>query len=75
MIFGYGAAAKGNTMINFCGLKNDIIKYVIDKNKFKQQKFLPGSRIPIVSEKLIMKKNQIILLFFLGIFPKKFLLL
>ncbi len=57
VIFGYGAAAKGNTMINFCGLKNDIIKYVIDKNKFKQKKFLPGSRIPIVSEKLILKEK------------------
>ncbi len=57
VIFGYGAAAKGNTMINFCGLKSDLIKYVIDKNKFKQKKFLPGSRIPIVSEKLIKKEK------------------
>ena len=57
VIFGYGAAAKGNTMINFCGLKNDIIKNIINKNKFKQKKFLPGSRIPIVSEKLILKEK------------------
>jgi hypothetical protein len=56
-IVGYGAAAKGNTMINFCGIKNDLLSYVVDKNKFKQNKFLPGSCIPIVSDKLI-KKNK-----------------
>ncbi len=54
-IFGYGAAAKGNTMINFCGIKNDLIDYVVDKNSYKQGKFLPGSRIPIVSENFIRK--------------------
>lgn len=54
-IFGYGAAAKGNTIINFCGIKSDLINYVIDKNSFKQNKYLPGSRIPIVSEKIIKK--------------------
>lgn len=53
IIVGYGAAAKGNTMMNFCGIKNDLIRFVVDKNKFKQNKFLPGSCIPIVSEKLI----------------------
>ena len=56
-IFGYGAAAKGNTMINFCGIKNDLIDYVVDKNLYKQGKFLPGSRIPIVSESFIKKKK------------------
>ena len=63
-IFGYGAAAKGNTMINYCGIKSDLIDYVIDKNKFKQNKYLPGSRIPIVSEKLIkkLKPNYIVII-------------
>jgi len=62
-IIGYGAAAKGNTMINLCGIKNDIINFVVDKNKFKQKKFLPGSCIPIVHEKFIRstKPNFIII--------------
>ena len=45
----YGAAAKGNTLINFAELGSDLIQYVVDKNPAKQGKFMPGSRIPIVS--------------------------
>ena len=47
---GYGAAAKGNTLLNFAGVKRDLIKYVVDRSPHKQDKFMPGSRIPIVSE-------------------------
>lgn len=43
----YGAAAKGNTLLNFCGIKADLIAAVIDLNPHKQGKYLPGSRIPI----------------------------
>ncbi len=50
IVVGYGAAAKGNTFLNFAGVKRDLIRYVVDKNPHKQDKFLPGSRIPIVSE-------------------------
>ena len=46
----YGAAAKGNTLINFAGVRGDLISYVVDRNPFKQGNFLPGSRIPIVAE-------------------------
>ncbi|TQV79467.1 class I SAM-dependent methyltransferase [Exilibacterium tricleocarpae] len=46
----YGAAAKGNTLINYAGIKRDLISCVIDKNPAKQGGFLPGSRIPIVDE-------------------------
>lgn len=46
----YGAAAKGNTLLNFAGVKRDLLPYVVDKNPVKQGRFLPGSRIPIVSE-------------------------
>lgn len=46
----YGAAAKGNTLLNFCGVKNDWIDYVVDNAVSKQGKFLPGSHIPIVAE-------------------------
>jgi SAM-dependent methyltransferase len=50
VVVGYGAAAKGNTLLNFAGVKSDLIKYVVDRSPHKQGKFMPGSRIPIVSE-------------------------
>lgn len=53
----YGAAAKGNTLINFAGVKTDLIKFVVDLNTEKQGKYLPGSHIPIVDEKHL-KKNK-----------------
>ena len=46
----YGAAAKGNTILNFSGVRADLLPYVVDKNPAKQGQFLPGSRIPIVDE-------------------------
>jgi 2-polyprenyl-3-methyl-5-hydroxy-6-metoxy-1,4-benzoquinol methylase len=46
----YGAAAKGNTLMNFAGIRPDLLAYVADRNPAKQGKFMPGSRIPIVSE-------------------------
>lgn len=46
----YGAAAKGNTLINFAGVRPDLIGFVVDRNPAKQGKYLPGSRIPIVDE-------------------------
>lgn len=49
-VIGYGAAAKGNTLINFCGIHGtDLINYVVDASPHKQNKFLPGSHIPVVS--------------------------
>ena len=47
----YGAAAKGNTMMNFSGIRPDLLAYVVDRNPAKQDKYMPGSRIPIVNEK------------------------
>ncbi|MBL7772681.1 MAG: methyltransferase domain-containing protein [Chitinophagaceae bacterium] len=52
----YGAAAKGNTLLNYCGVKSDMIDFVVDANPVKQRKFLPASHIPIVGEEEI--KNQ-----------------
>ena len=49
----YGAAAKGNTLLNFSGVKADRILFVVDANPHKQGQFLPGSRIPIVDEAAI----------------------
>ncbi len=51
---GYGAAAKGNTLLNFAGVRCDLLPYVVDKNPTKQGKFMPGSRIPIVDEAHLM---------------------
>jgi SAM-dependent methyltransferase len=50
LVVGYGAAAKGNTLLNFAGVKSDLIKFVVDRSPHKQGKYMPGSRIPIVSE-------------------------
>ena len=50
LVIGYGAAAKGNTLLNFAGVKSDLVKYVVDRSPYKQNKFMPGSRIPIVNE-------------------------
>ena len=53
----YGAAAKGNTLINFAALGADLIQYVVDKNPAKQGKFMPGSRIPIVSPEALAESR------------------
>lgn len=46
----YGAAAKGNTLLNYCGIRDDLIQYVVDANPHKQGKWLPASHIPVVNE-------------------------
>jgi SAM-dependent methyltransferase len=47
-VAGYGAAAKGNTLLNYCGVKPTLLPYVVDANPAKQGRYLPGSRIPVV---------------------------
>ena len=59
----YGAAAKGNTLINFAGILPDLIPFVVDKNPAKQNKYMPGSRIPIKTpEKLQEYKPDYVLI-------------
>lgn len=53
----YGAAAKGNTLLNYCGISNDVIRFVVDASPYKQGKFLPGSHIPIVKEEMIREEK------------------
>jgi 2-polyprenyl-3-methyl-5-hydroxy-6-metoxy-1,4-benzoquinol methylase len=49
----YGAAAKGNTLLNYCGIKNDMIRFVVDAAHSKQGRYLPGSHVPIAKENAI----------------------
>ncbi len=63
-IAGYGAAAKGNTLLNYCGIKNDLIDFIVDKSGFKQNKYTPGTHIPIKNEEFLKqeKPNYILIL-------------
>jgi len=56
-VYAYGAAAKGNTFLNYCGIKSDLIGGVFDLNPDKYGKYLPGSRIPILNPKEIKKRK------------------
>jgi hypothetical protein len=46
-VAGYGAPGKGNTLLNHCGIRSDLLAFTVDRNPFKQGKFLPGTHIPI----------------------------
>jgi len=46
-VVGYGAPGKGNTLLNYCGVRTDFIDFTVDRSPYKQGKFLPGTRIPI----------------------------
>jgi hypothetical protein len=53
----YGAAAKGNTLLNYCGIKNDLISFVVDANPHKRDKFLPASHISVVNEDVLKSEK------------------
>jgi SAM-dependent methyltransferase len=62
-VAGYGAPGKGNTLLNYCGIRTDFIDFVVDRNPYKHGKYLPGSRIPIYApEKLIEEKPDYVLI-------------
>jgi len=46
-VVGYGAPGKGNTLLNYCGIRTDLLAYTVDRNPYKQGQFLPGTHIPI----------------------------
>jgi len=56
-IVGYGAAAKGNTLLNFAGVKKDLIAYVVDASIAKQGLYLPGSHIPVYSPTRLAERD------------------
>jgi 2-polyprenyl-3-methyl-5-hydroxy-6-metoxy-1,4-benzoquinol methylase len=54
-IVGYGAPGKGNTLLNYCGIRTDLLDYTVDRNPYKQGKFTPGTRIPICAPERILQ--------------------
>lgn len=58
----YGAAAKGNTLLNFAGVRADLLPYVVDRNPAKAGRFMPGSRIPIVAEDVLRAERPDLIL-------------
>jgi len=62
-VAGYGAPGKGNTLLNYCGIRTDFIDFTVDRNPYKQGKYLPGTRIPIFTpEKISEAKPDYVLI-------------
>ena len=57
MVAAYGAAAKGNTFLNYAGIKPDLVPFVCDDTKAKQGKYMPGSHIPILSQEDLLTRH------------------
>jgi hypothetical protein len=56
-IAGYGAPGKGNTLLNYCGIRTDFLDFTVDRNPYKQGKFLPGTHIPILQPEKIKETH------------------
>jgi hypothetical protein len=56
-ICGYGAPGKGNTLLNYCGIRTDFLDFTVDRNPYKQGKFTPGTHIPIFPPEKIMQER------------------
>jgi SAM-dependent methyltransferase len=63
-IAAYGAPAKGNTLLNYCGIGSDMIDFTVDRSPYKQGRFLPGSRLPIYAPAMIdeVKPDYVLIL-------------
>jgi len=56
-VAGYGAPGKGNTLLNYCGIRTDFLDFTVDRNPYKQGKFTPGTRIPILPPEAIHEQR------------------
>jgi SAM-dependent methyltransferase len=54
---GYGAPGKGNTLLNYCGVRPDLLEFTVDRNPYKQGRLLPGTRIPIHEPARLLESN------------------
>ncbi len=63
VVAAYGAPAKGNTLLNYCGIRSDFIEYTVDRSPHKQGQYLPGTRIPIYApEKILNTRPDYVLI-------------
>ena len=56
-VVGYGAPAKGNTLLNYCGIRTDLLEFTVDRSPEKQGKFLPGTHIPVYAVEKIRERR------------------
>jgi hypothetical protein len=61
-VVGYGAPGKGNTLLNYCGIRTDFLDYTVDRNPYKQGKFTPGTHIPIYAPERIAETQPDVIL-------------
>ena len=62
-VAGYGAPAKGNTLLNYCGIGPELLPYTVDRSPHKQGRYLPGSRIPVFApERLMSERPDVVLI-------------
>ena len=62
-VVGYGAPGKGNTLLNYCGIRTDLLAYTVDRNPVKQGRFLPGTHIPVHKpEKIFETRPEYVLI-------------
>ncbi|MCL3819886.1 class I SAM-dependent methyltransferase [Aeromicrobium sp. zg-Y869] len=61
-VAGYGAPGKGNTLLNYCGIRSDLLEYTVDRNPYKHGRFTPGTRIPIhAPERIAADRPDVVL--------------
>ncbi|OBH04700.1 MULTISPECIES: class I SAM-dependent methyltransferase [unclassified Mycobacterium] len=61
-VVGYGAPSKGNTLLNYCGIRTDLLEYTVDRNPYKHGRFTPGTRIPIYPvERIAQDRPDVVL--------------
>jgi hypothetical protein len=56
-VAGYGAPGKGNTLLNYCGIRTDLVEFTVDRNPHKQGRYLPGTHIPILPPEALAEER------------------